>query len=61
MALNFEMLCAFEVQPYIINILIIRNNALHRKYSYLQKNESSIFKFNGKVFHNSPIRDGVFY
>ena len=57
MALNDEMFCAFEVWLHVLNILVTRNNALHRKRIYLQKNESSIFKPNGKVFHNSLIRE----
>ena len=52
--LNAEVFCAFEVQPEVTNILVTRNNILHQKRIYLQKNESSIFKHNVKVFRNSP-------
>ena len=54
LVLNVKIYCAFEVQKLIKNILETRDNALHRKRSYLQKNKISIFKDNVKVFCNSP-------
>ena len=53
MRLNVEILCAFEVRSDVANILVTRENILHRKRIYLQKNESSIFKNNVKVFRNN--------
>ena len=37
MRLNFEIICAFEVRPQLTNILVTRNNILHRIRIYLQK------------------------
>ena len=52
--LNVQIFCTFEVRPEVTNILVTRDNILHRNCIYLQKNESSIFKYNVKVFRNSP-------
>ena len=52
--LNIEIFRAFEVRPELTNILVTRDNILHRKRIYFQKDESSIFKNNVKVFRNSP-------
>ena len=39
--LNVEIFCAFEERPEVTNLLVTRDNMLHRKRIYLQKNESS--------------------
>ena len=52
---NVEIFCALEVRSEVTNNLVTRDNILHRKRIYLQKDESSIFKHNVKVFRNSPI------
>ena len=38
----------------VTNILVARGNILHRKRIFLQKTQSSIFKYNVKVFRNNP-------
>ena len=53
MRLNIEIFCAFEVRSDVANILVTSENILHRKRIYLQKNVSSIFKNNVKVFRNN--------
>ena len=53
MRLNVEIFCAFEVRSDVANILVTRENILHRKRIYLQKNVSFIFKNNVKVFRNN--------
>ena len=45
LVLNVKIYFAFEVQKVIKNILVTRENALHRKRSYLQKNKN--FDFHG--------------
>ena len=52
--LNVEIFCAFKGRPEVTNILATRDNVLHQKRIYLQKNESFIFKPNVQVFCNSP-------
>ena len=51
--LNVEIFYAFEVRSDVANIFVTRDNILHRKRIYLQKNESSILKNNVKVFRNN--------
>ena len=58
--MNVQIFCAFEVRPEVTNILVTRDNTLHRKRIYLKKNESSIFKYNVKVFRNKPYLKYVF-
>ena len=44
-----------ERTPDVKNILVTGDNVLHRKRICLQKsNEGSIFKYNVKIFRNSP-------
>ena len=50
--LNVEIFSTFEVRSEVANTLVTRDNVLHRKRIYLQKNESSIFKPDVKVFRN---------
>ena len=57
---NVQIFCAFEVRPEVTNILVTRDNTLHRKRIYLKKNEISIFKYNVKVFRNKPYVKHVF-
>ena len=53
--MNVEIFCTFEVRLEVTNILGTRDNVLHQTRTYLQKNESSIVKHNGKVFRNIPL------
>ena len=53
-SLIVQIFCAFKIQPEVANTLVTRDNILHRKGIYLQKNESSIFKYNVKIFRNAP-------
>ena len=52
--MSVEIFSAFEVRPETTNILVTRDNVLHQKRIYLQKNENSIFKPDIKVFRNRP-------
>ena len=52
--MNVEIFCAFEERPEVTNILVTKDNILHRKRLYLKnKTKSSIFKHNVIVFRNS--------
>ena len=52
--MSVEIFSTFEVRPETTNILVTRDNVLHQKRIYLQKNESSVFKPDIKVFRNRP-------
>ena len=53
--LNIDRFCTFEVLPEVTNILVTRDNMLHRKRIYLQKNERSIIKHNVRVFPKASL------
>ena len=57
--MNVEIFRTFELRLETTNILVTRDNILHRKRIYLQKkkkNESSIFKHNVNPLSVNPAK-----